>query len=283
MGHMKSRIALTGAAIGTLMVACATSPTGRRQLMLVEDNQMSQLGEQSFQEIKKEMPETTDPGATSYVKCVAEAIVSHLDEEYQLAEGKRWDVKVFQNDAANAFALPGGHIGVFTGLLNVAKNEHQLAAVMAHEVGHVIAEHGGERVSQALLAQGGLSAAGAVLQDSKSRPLVLGALGVGTQLGVLMPYGRKQESEADIIGLRLMAKAGFEPLQSVELWKNMAAANPGGPPQFLSTHPAPENRIKNLQAHMDEALALQKQNTRRPSCRAVAAPASPAPKPVAEK
>lgn len=231
---------------------------------------MSQLGEQSFQEIKREMPETKDPGVTSYVKCVAQAVVSHLDDEYRLADGKRWDVKVFENEAANAFALPGGHIGVFTGLLKVAKNEHQLAAVMAHEVGHVIAEHGGERVSQALLAQGGLAAAGALLQDSKSRPLVLGALGIGTQVGVLMPYGRKQESESDIIGLRLMAKAGFDPQQSVELWKNMAAANPGGPPQFLSTHPAPENRITNLQKHMAEAVALRQQNQRRPSCRAVA-------------
>ena len=262
----------TSVAAGVMVVACATSPTGRRQLMLVEDEAMSKLGSEGFAEIQKEVPETQDQGVKSYVNCVAKSIVAQLDKEYQLPAGKSWDVKVFQNDAANAFALPGGHIGVFTGLLDVAKNQHQLAAVVAHEVGHVIAEHGGERVSQALVTQGGLAAAGALMQDSKSKPLILAAMGAGAQVGVLLPYGRKQESEADIIGLRLMAKAGFDPQQSVELWKNMAAASKGAPPQFLSTHPAPETRIKNLQKEMASAEKLRPAtaNAQRPSCPVVA-------------
>lgn len=260
-------------ALAVAAVACATSPTGRKQLMLVEDEAMTQLGEQSFAEIGKQMPESQDPAAQAYVQCVANNIVRELGQEYQLPEGQQWDVKVFQNEAANAFALPGGNIGVFTGLLDVAENQHQLAAVMAHEVGHVIAEHGGERMSQALLAQGGLAAAGALLEDSQTRPLVLGALGLGTQVGVLMPYGRKQESEADIIGLRLMAKAGFDPRESVELWRNMSRHSPGGPPEFLSTHPSPENRIENLQSKMEEAMALRQQSVAsggRPRCPTVA-------------
>lgn len=207
------------------------------------------------------------------MSCVARSIVAQLDQEYKLPEGKSWDVKVFQNEAANAFALPGGHIGVFTGLLDVAKNQHQLAAVVAHEVGHVIAEHGGERISQALVTQGGLTAAGALMKDSQSKPLILAAMGAGAQVGVLLPYSRKQESEADIIGLRLMAKAGFDPQQSVELWKNMAAHSKGAPPQFLSTHPAPETRINNLQKEMASAEKLRPAtaSAQRPSCPATVA------------
>ncbi len=261
-----------------LAVSCATSPTGRRQLMLVEDSAMSKLGDQGFAEIQKQTKESTDEGVKAYVNCVASSIVKHLDDEYQLPEGKRWTVKVFDDPAANAFALPGGNIGVFTGLLKVAKNEHQLATVVAHEVGHVIADHGGERISHALVAQGGLAAADMLMQDRQSKSLVLAALGAGAQVGVLLPYGRKQESESDIIGLRLMAKSGFDPRQSVQLWKNMAEANPGGPPQFLSTHPSPENRIEKLQAAMAGAVKLQQQAVAaqtRPSCRAVAWQAFP--------
>lgn len=241
---------------------------------------MSKLGEEGFAEIQKQTKETTDEGVKAYVNCVAGAIVKHLDDEYQLPEGKRWTVKVFEDPAANAFALPGGNIGVFTGLLKVAKNEHQLATVVAHEVGHVIADHGGERISHALVAQGGLAAADMLMQDRQSKSLVLAALGAGAQVGVLLPYGRKQESEADVIGLRLMAKAGFNPQQSVQLWKNMAEASQGGPPQFLSTHPSPENRIEKLQAEMPGAVKLQQQAVAaqtRPSCPAVAWQGSPEP------
>lgn len=255
-----------------VLAACATSPTGRRQLMLVEDEQMSQLGEQSFAQLKQELPAADDPQANAYVECVARNIIRELDKQYQLHAGKSWDVQVFEQAQANAFALPGGNIGVFTGMLEIAENQAQLAAVMAHEVGHVIADHGAERVSQTMVTQGGLAAAGAMLSDTQYRPAILGALGLGAQVGVLLPYGRAQESEADEIGLELMAKAGFDPREAVQLWKNMQEKSEGAPPEFLSTHPSHGSRIEHLQENMETSLALRQAAVAergRPRCQAL--------------
>ena len=236
-------------------VACATSPTGRKQLLLLPEDQMNVMGAQAFDQAKKATPTESNPAWTEYVRCVATPLqVSARDK----LDVKSWEVVVFKDDTPNAFALPGGKIGVHTGLFKVALNDAQLAAVLGHEVGHVIARHGNERVSEAGLAQGGLTVLNAILgggQGDTKRDLLLAALGVGAQVGVLMPHGRNQESEADIIGLDLMARSGFDPQQSVELWKNMIKATQGGsPPEFLSTHPASENRIKNLESKMAETM-----------------------------
>jgi predicted Zn-dependent protease len=249
--------------------ACATSPLGRSQLVLVSDDQMSQMGVAAFDQMKQEQPVTKDARAKTYVGCVAGAITGALTpEEYKGS----WEVVVFEEKTANAFALPGGKIGVNTGLLSVAKTQDQLATVIGHEVGHVIARHGAERVSQsqaADLLQTGVAAAGVVDPATTTGQLALGALGLGVQYGVLMPYSRTQESEADKLGLDYMARAGFDPRQSVELWKNMAAAGGGQPPEFLSTHPSHETRIQDLDQRIPSALELQSKARaagRKPGC-----------------
>lgn len=182
----------------------------------------------------------------------------------------QWEVVVFDDEQVNAFALPGGKIGVYTGLLNVAENQHQLAAVIGHEVGHVIAEHGNERMSQSTLINMGSQAVGQVLAANEvpqSGP-IMAAIGLGVQVGVQLPFSRTHESEADVIGLQLMAKSGFDPRQSVNLWQNMDAASGGNRPmELLSTHPAPQTRINNLQANMPNAYASYQATAYRPNCR----------------
>jgi predicted Zn-dependent protease len=241
-------------------VACATSPTGRSQLILVPEAQMNAMGAQAFQELKSQTPTDSNPMLDTYVKCVALPITEIAKRSLDV---KQWEIVVFKDETPNAFALPGGKIGVHTGILRVAKTPDQLATVLGHEVGHVIAKHGAERVSHGLVAQGGIVAADAFLKGQSSpaaHQAILAGLGLGVQVGVLLPYGRTQESEADVIGLDLMAHAGFDPRQSVELWMNMIAASGGkAPPQWLSTHPASENRIKSLQSRMEEAMATYRQ------------------------
>ena len=185
--------------------------------------------------------------------------------------GTRWEVTVFEEESPNAFALPGGKIGVHTGLFTVAENQDQLATVMGHEVAHVLAQHGNERVSTAYATQSGLALVSAMGDpNSATQRQLMGALGVGAQVGVLLPFSRTQESEADQIGLELMARAGFDPRESTALWRNMAAAGGGAPPEFLSTHPAHGTRIQALEAWTPGALRLMEQAHaagRRPSCR----------------
>jgi predicted Zn-dependent protease len=160
-----------------------------------------------------------------------------------------WEVTLFADSQVNAFALPGGKIGVYEGLLDVAINQHQLAAVMAHEVGHVLASHSNERASQATLRNVGFGVA-QLLGVSDS---TLQAWDLGTQLGLFLPFNRSQESEADVIGLTLMARGGFEPEESITLWENMAASAGARSPELLSTHPSPNTRISDLRAGMQGA------------------------------
>ncbi len=215
------------------------------------DTQMNKMGAQSFDQMKGRTPVEHDARTNEYVKCVAMAVAKEASEAAQI---DNWEVVVFKDNSANAFALPGGKIGVHTGILPVAKTSGQLAAVLGHEVGHVIAHHGNERVSQGLLAQGGMAAAAAATNGSSSQNVTMAALGLGAQFGVLLPFSRKHESEADLIGLDLMARAGFDPHDAVELWKNMAAGGGKQPPQFMSTHPSHENRIKDLESNIPKAM-----------------------------
>lgn len=249
-----------------LVAGCATSPTGRSQIMLVPDSQMNAMGSQSFQQMKGRTPVESDPATNRYVQCVAMAVAREAQEQTSVSD---WEVVVFRDKTANAFALPGGKIGVHTGILLVAKTPGQLGAVLGHEVGHVIARHGNERVSQGLVTQGGLGALDAIVANHPQHGTMMALLGLGAQYGVLLPYSRTQESEADKIGLDLMARAGFDPHESVELWKNMSAAGGGQPPQFLSTHPSHETRIAALQAGIPDAMAAYEKaraSGRNPGC-----------------
>ena len=240
-----------------LLTACATTATGRKQLLLVPEDELSAMGEQAFQQIKQEQPIASEPGITRYVRCVTAAVVRAAGEG-----PSKWEVVVFEEESPNAFALPGGKIGVHSGLLEIANTEDQLAAVLAHEIAHVTQGHSNERVSQAFVAEGGLAAASLALGGGGTEhDLAMAALGLGAQVGVLMPFGRAQESEADVIGLEYMARAGFDPRGAVALWKNMAAAANAAPPEFLSTHPSDESRITNLERHMPSALALHQAAT----------------------
>lgn len=235
-------------------VACATSPLGRKQLMLVSDSEMNQMGVQAFQQMKSTTPVDKDPNAKKYIQCIVDPLLQAAQSQSGIPP-KDWEVQIFEDKTANAFALPGGKIGVHTGMFKVAKTDAQLAAVIGHEIGHVIAKHGAERMSQQASTQVGLSALGAITPQNPNSNLLMGLLGVGAQVGILLPFSRTQESEADLIGLDLMARAGFDPKQSVELWKNMAAASGGNaPPEWLSTHPADKSRIQNLQSHLPAAM-----------------------------
>lgn len=238
-----------------VLAACTVSPTGRKQFILPNytDSDMSKMGATAFSDLKKKQPLDTDPKANAYVSCVAHAILSSLPGD----EGVGWEIEVFKDDTPNAFALPGKKIGVHSGILSVAKNQDQLATVIGHEVGHVRAHHSAERLSQQTAAQGALLV-GAIIagtSDNTQKGLVMGALGAGVTYGVLMPFSRTQESEADMIGLKLMAQAGFNPDESVVLWENMAAADKNKTPEFLSTHPSDQTRMSALNRALPQAEA----------------------------
>ena len=212
---------------------------------------MAEQGIRSYREMQAEIPATSNPKELQYVQCVANYIVAALENEDQTRFD--WEVTVFDNEQANAFALPGGKIGVYNGLLEVAVNQHQLAAVMAHEVGHVLANHSNERASQSALRNVGVAAA----QILGASDTALQVLDVGSRYGIFLPFNRTQESEADALGVILMAQAGFNPEESINLWVNMSADGGSRPPEILSTHPSPSSRIAELRSLMDPANALR--------------------------
>ena len=228
------------------LAGCGTSPTGRDQLLVYSADQLDAMGVQAFDEMRTQIPVENDAAINAYVRCIATAITDQVEDNRV-----SWEVVVFKDESPNAFALPGGKMGVYTGMLEVAENQDQLAAVLGHEVGHVIAQHGNERMSQQQLTNVALAAAaGSGYLDTAS----MQALGLGAQIGILLPYSRTHESEADVIGLDLMSQAGFDPRESVQLWKNMQKAGGGAPPEFLSTHPASSTRIDNLLGQMADSL-----------------------------
>lgn len=252
-----------------LLLACTSSPLGRKQLLLVPNDQMNGMGLAAFEEMKGTLPVETDPGVNAYVRCVAEAVLAVTEDATGVVD---WEVVVFRDDTPNAFALPGGRIGVHTGLLDVARTPDQLAAVIGHEIAHVLARHGNERVSTGMVAQLGLGVLDQVLGDpeDENHDTLMALLGLGAQVGVMLPFGRSHESEADLMGLDLMAKAGFDPGASVALWENMAAAGGPSPPEFMSTHPSHGRRIEGLEGRMAKARGFYgdaRASGREPDCR----------------
>ncbi|RKR06915.1 peptidase M48-like protein [Kushneria sinocarnis] len=244
--------------------ACATSPLGRSQLALFDDSQLQQQGAEAYQQYAGSHERAT--GATAdYASCVANAIIRELPQ----GDGpEQWQVGVFKDDSPNAFALPGGYVVINSGMLKVAENQDQLATVVGHEMAHVLADHANERTSTQTLTQSGLGVIQAVAGSGGEQLATL--LGAGAQYGILLPYSRKQESEADVLGLRLMARAGFNPEASLQLWQNMSQASGSNePPAWASTHPSNGQRINALESHMSEAqqtAARAREASLRPDC-----------------
>lgn len=259
---MKLKLILTLLAM-ILLSACATTPTGRTQLAFMPDNEVEAMGLQAFSDLKAEKIINQNEHENQFVQCIADAITQQV--------GGTWEVVVFEDRTLNAFALPGNKIGVHTGLIDLADNQDQLASVIGHEVGHVLARHSNERMSQKLGAQIGISLIAAVAAPrTPMGQTAMSLLGIGTQYGLIMPFSRLHESEADRIGIELMAKAGFDPAESVTLWQKMALASQGSQPaEFLSTHPAHETRIEDLQALLPSATHVMQQARaagRHPNC-----------------
>lgn len=239
-----------------LLAACDETPTGRSQLALVPENLMAEMGEDAFDQLRRDQPVSRDAAINRQVECVAQEIVTAAEAIYSTDDlPEAWEVVVFEDSSPNAFALPGGRIGVHTGLLQVAETPDQLAAVIGHEVGHVLADHGNERLTQQLGIKAGMLVVGLLGEGDMGQQQLMQALGLGAQLGISLPFSRAHEEEADLMGLAIMAQAGFDPQQSVALWRNMAAAGSGQPPEFLSTHPAHRTRIEALKQSMEEAVA----------------------------
>jgi Putative Zn-dependent protease, contains TPR repeats len=268
MGHWMK---VAGAALlsVSLLSACTESPTGRSQLMLFSSGQLASLGDDSYAKLKAQEKVSTDARANAYVRCITDDLIAVLPSPWR---DKEWEVTVFDSEQVNAFALPGENIGVYTGLLKVAENRDQLAAVIGHEIGHVIADHGNERMSNQFAVGLGLQLGSVLVAenlDSETAALAMAALGIGAQVGVLLPYSRVHESESDQLGLDYMAAAGYNPLEAADLWRNMAKAGGGGTPEFLSTHPSPQSRIQAIEAYAPKVQQLYQQASsqrRKPLC-----------------
>lgn len=235
------------------LAACATVPiTGRKQMLLLSEGEETSLGLQSYQEVMSKEKLSADPVANALVQKVGMRIAQATGKRYQ------WEFKVVDKaDTVNAFCLPGGKVVVYTGLLPVAQTEAGLATVIGHEVAHAIARHGGERVSQSMIANVGMEAValGMKNKDPKTTSTVSGLLGAGLQVGVLLPFSRDHESEADRLGLIYMAKAGYAPEEAIAFWQRMSKASQGAPPEFLSSHPSDATRIRRIQGWLPEARA----------------------------
>lgn len=253
---MKAKVLLFSMAIAVGVAACATttSPTGRTQMMALSEAQLAQMGEQAFAQAKQQKPQSRNSKQTAYVGCVVNALVRQLPSPWNQL---RWEFALFEDPEANAWALPGGKIGVYTGIFKVARNQDELAGVISHEIGHVIARHHNERLSRQQGTTTGLQILSSIIGARYGEGVgnAAGQIGaVGAQAGLLLPNSRVQEGEADVVGQQLMAQAGFDPRGAVALWQNMAAAGGARPPQWLSTHPDPSSRLRELQARADGLL-----------------------------
>jgi len=250
-----------------LTIGCETNPyTGRSQLLMTSVTEEMQMGAQAYSQVKNDpkMKPAQDPREIEPVKRVASRIIeaAKRSKYAEMAKEFQWEVTVIKDDKTmNAFALPGGKIAVYTGIFPVAKTEAGLAAVLGHEVTHALARHGAERMSQGELTNAALQVIGTAAGQGTGNAMLgqatMAALGAGAQVGVLLPFSRKHESEADYIGILLAADAGYDPRESVHLWERMAQmSGGGGPSEFLSTHPGHETRIEQLKKWMPEAMAI---------------------------
>ena len=251
----------------------AASFTGRKQLLDTSAEEEAALGLQSYKEILQQSEVVRTGPVPQEVQGIAQRLVEAAPKvEKYLADTNGtpattdwgsydWQVSVIQSDEVNAFCLPGGKIAVYTGIIPVAKNDDGLAVVMGHEIAHALLRHGGERMAQQKLVQMGSIAASMSTgdMDPQKRQMVMAAIGAGTQYGVLLPFSRSHETEADHVGLLLAAAACYNPQEAPKLWERMASLGKQKPPEFMSTHPAEGTRIEQLNAWMPEAMQVRQQ------------------------
>ena len=252
----------------SLVLACTTVPiTGRESLHLVSDAQLASMSVQQYDQTLKESKLSTDQAQVQMVRRVGMRIAKAAEDylrqagDAKQADSFKWEFNLIQDDkTANAWVLPGGKAAVYTGILKYTQNETGLAVVLGHEVAHAMAGHGNERMSQQLVTQLGAAALAVAVsqQASETQQLFMGAYGLGANVGVLLPFSRAHESEADHIGLVLMAMAGYDPREAVPFWQRMSGEKGSRPPELLSTHPAPDTRIADIEKYLPEALAYYK-------------------------
>ena len=235
---------------GLVISGCATTPVSKRSaLILIPKAQEISLGIQSYKQILKKEKESENKQLNQIIRRVGQRIASVSD-----MPNLKWEIKLIESDQKNAFALPGGKIAIYTGILSVAKNEAGLATVMSHEIAHVIARHGAQRMTQQMLLQGAMIGAGLSMKNRTQRNIVLSALGVGVLYGFTLPFSRLHESEADQIGLIYMAKAGYDPNEAINFWQRFSQIKGGkGRPEWASTHPADVTRMQGLRSYLSRA------------------------------
>lgn len=244
-------------------VSCTTVPvTGRRQLSLIPESEMISLSLTQYGQFLKENKVSTDQAKTAQVRRVGQRIAKAV-ETYMAQQGLsdnlkgyQWEFNLVEDKTVNAWCMPGGKVVVYTGLLPVAQNDEGLATVMGHEIAHAVARHGSERMSDQMLVQLGSTSLSAALANKpqETQAMANAAFGVGSQVGILLPFSRKQESEADHMGLIFMAMAGYNPNASVAFWQRMEQQSSSSTPQFLSTHPVNSTRIANIKKELPEAM-----------------------------
>lgn len=248
-----------------LTTACTTVPiTNRNQLSLVSDREINSLSAQQYRKVISSAKISNNRAQTQNLNRVGSQIAKAVAEFYRengLRQNFQWEFNLIEDDKQiNAWAMPGGKIAVYTGILPYTQNNTGLATVLGHEIAHVIAKHANERFSQQMLAQLGLTALSIAIteQPAATQNILMQAAGIGTQVGVLNPFSRQQESEADRIGLILMAKAGYDPRKAVDFWQRMSKSGKQKPPELLSTHPSDTTRLNNIKKYMNEALVHYK-------------------------
>lgn len=251
-----------------IVYSCSTVPiTGRKQLNLVPASEMNALSFQQYSDFLKQNKLSTNVDNTNMVKRVGAKIqnaVTTYFAQHNLSDqlkGYSWEFNLVDNPEANAWCMPGGKVVVYTGILPITQNETGLAVVMGHEIAHAVAQHGAERMSQGLIQELGGVALSVAIQNKpeQTKALYMAAYGVGTTVGVMLPFSRTHESEADHLGLIFMAMAGYDPNAAVDFWTRMSKSNTGGaPPEFLSTHPSDQTRINDIKKELPEALKYYK-------------------------
>lgn len=264
-----TRFAMVLIALAVFLAACATVPlTGRRQLSLIPDSQMNSMSFQQYDQVLAESSLSTNASETAMIKRVGHGI--QIAVEKYMAEnglsahldGYVWDFNLIESEQVNAWCMPGGKVAFYTGILPVCQDETGVAVVMGHEIAHAIAEHGSERMSHSMVMQmGGVALNEAIKNEpEETQALYMSAFAIGSQYGAMLPFSRQHESEADHMGLIFMAMAGYDPQQAPVFWQRMASLGGEKPPEFMSTHPADETRVRQLNEWMPEALKYYRGN-----------------------